>query len=101
MQLIVYMLSNPVVWRVFGSEITVFSGRVGAAVVFLIDMVLVVWQYKVHGGLSDSGSWTKLGADVTTPHSGWGAWLYIIIAFAVFAGALRPTRVVGTAHPHP
>jgi hypothetical protein len=90
MQLIVYMQSNPVAWCVFGSEITLFGGRVGAAVLFLVDVVLVVWQYQANDGLSDSGNWTKLRADFTASDSGWGAWLYIMIASAVFAGALWP-----------
>lgn len=90
MQLIVYMQSNPVVWRVFGSEITLFGGRVGAALVFLVDLGFVVWRYVANDGFSDSGNWTKLHTDFASSDSGWGAWLYIVIAFAVFTGALRP-----------
>ena len=88
MQLIIYMRSNPVAWRIFGVNITLSGGRCLALAVFCADVAMVIWRFRANGGLSDSGGWAALFRDLSSPDKGWGAFMYLTIAVAVFGGFL-------------
>ena len=88
MQLIIYMRSNPVAWRIFGMNITLSGGRCLALAVFCADVAMVLWRFRANGGLSDSGGWAALFRDLSSPDTGWGAYMYLTIAVAVFGGFL-------------
>jgi len=71
------MQSNPVAWRIYGVSITLAGGRLFAFIIFLMDLAVVLWRLQVNDGLSDSGGWGLLWADLKTPAKGWGAYIYI------------------------
>ena len=64
------------------------GGDAPRRVLLCADVAMVLWRFRANGGLSDSGGWAALFRDLSSPDTGWGAYMYLTIAVAVFGGFL-------------